>query len=147
MQHPHTELFSWQARVYYEDTDAGGVVYYANYLTFLERARTEWLRARGLIQSDLLKTHAFVVRQLTIDYRKPARLDDLLRINLSLIRFGQASMTLKQCIECIETGSQPTPDPLLMVSADIKLACISTKDFRPTPWPESIRKLIESAPP
>ena len=87
-------------RVYYEDTDAGGVVYYANYLKFAERARTEVLRSAGLNQIDLLEKEGigFVVRHVSIDYLKPAKLDDLLDVETMLETMGKASLTLRQSI-------------------------------------------------
>ena len=87
-------------RVYYEDTDAGGIVYYANYLRFAERARTEWLRSFGYDQSDLRATHnlLFAVRRVTVDYQAPARLDDMLEITTELTRLGGAALDMRQII-------------------------------------------------
>ena len=87
--------FVWPARVYYEDTDAGGVVYYANYLKFLERARTEWLRALGFDQRDLMRDAGilFAVRHVEIDYLLPARFDDELRIEAAVERASKVSLT------------------------------------------------------
>ncbi len=101
--------FLWQARVYWEDTDGGGIVYYANYLKYLERARTEWLRANGIWQRQ---AHAeqgvvFVVRSLNVDYRQPARLDDLLSISCSAAPGGGASLVFQQEIRLDSPGGMP----------------------------------------
>lgn len=93
-----TQVFSWPIRVYWEDTDAGGIVYYANYLKFFERARTEWLRARGIHQHALrLETGGmFVVSQAQLNYLKSARLDDELVVTTALTDAGRASMSIAQ---------------------------------------------------
>ena len=90
--------FVWPARVYYEDTDAGGVVYYANYLKFLERARTEWLRALGFDQRDLMREAGilFAVRHVEIDYLAPARLDDAAVVETTVAELGRASIRFDQ---------------------------------------------------
>src|SRR5437764_1785090 len=92
--------FVWPLRVYYEDTDLGGVVYYANYLKFMERARTEWLRALGFAMSAMAREHRcqFVVQRAEIDFRAPARLDDELVATVSLVRHGHARLVLQQDI-------------------------------------------------
>ena len=98
--------FVWPVRVYYEDTDAGGVVYYANYLKFMERARTEWLRTRGFEQDVLIKEQdlVFAVRSLSIDYLRPARLDDLLQVRVTVSELRRASIVFEQTsIACITT--------------------------------------------
>ncbi|MCU6226818.1 tol-pal system-associated acyl-CoA thioesterase, partial [Morganella morganii] len=92
-------MFSWPIRVYYEDTDAGGVVYHGQYLAFLERARTEMLRERGFHQQRLLEEQlGFVVRKLTIDYHHPARLDDLLEVRSEITDIRRASLTFTQTL-------------------------------------------------
>ncbi len=97
---PSANPSSFQVRVYYEDTDAGGIVYYANYLRFAERARTEMLRQIGIEQSDLLLQEgiAFAVRSCQVEYLKPARLDDLLTIDTQLEDIGKASLIMRQTI-------------------------------------------------
>jgi acyl-CoA thioester hydrolase len=112
--------FSWPARVYWEDTDGGGVVYYANYLKFLERARTEWLRALGFSQTDLLKDPGivFVVSNLSIEYCRPARLDDSLDISCNVeidgrvcLRFAQHIRRAMRCSSrppCASPASMPS---------------------------------------
>ena len=91
-------MFSWPIRVYWEDTDAGGIVFYANYLKFFERARTEWLRSLGIGQQQLKASTGgmFVVAQTSIRYLHPARLDDELMVTASLQQSGRASMTIEQ---------------------------------------------------
>ena len=91
-------MFNWPVRVYWEDTDAGGIVFYANYLKFFERSRTEWLRQCGLNQQHLRETTGgmFVVSHTAIDYLKPARLDDELVVSTELQQLGRASLHLRQ---------------------------------------------------
>ncbi len=90
--------FEWRVRVYWEDTDAGGIVFYANYLKFFERARTEWLRARGVEQQRLRETAGglFVVSATEVRYHRPARLDDLLLVTAQVTEAGRASLTIAQ---------------------------------------------------
>ena len=101
--------FSWPIRVYWEDTDAGGIVYYANYLKFFERARTEWLRARGIHQQALRETTGgmFVVSQAQLNYLKSARLDDELLVTTALTEAGRASMSItQQALRQCSSGSE-----------------------------------------
>ena len=97
-------MFSWPTRVYWEDTDAGGVVYHAQYLAFLERARSEWLRARGVAQDRLRAEHdlVFAVRAMWIDFRAPARLDDLLAVSVAVRDCRKASLVFAQAMSRIE---------------------------------------------
>src|SRR3712207_1993111 len=90
--------FAWKVRVYYEDTDTGGVVFYANYLKFFERARTEWLRAAGIGQQRLLERHGvmFVVKSTAVDYHAPAKLDDELKLTVVVEKLGRASVQFVQ---------------------------------------------------
>jgi acyl-CoA thioester hydrolase len=115
---PHT----FPIRVYYEDTDAGGVIYHANYIKFAERARTEALRTAGIDQSDLWKTEGigFVVRRITTDYTKPGRLDDLLSVETILQEFGNASVSI---IQTIKRGSDT------LATLHVKLAIID-REFK-----------------
>eukprot|EP01030_Chromulinospumella_sphaerica_P019788 gene19788-19687_t len=96
--------FIWNVRVYYEDTDAGGIVYYANYLKFYERARTEWLRALQVEQHVLAQEHGilFVVKSVSSDYHAPAKLDDVLKLTLSIEKMGRASIQFIQQAWCGE---------------------------------------------
>ena len=125
--------FAIEARVYYEDTDAAGVVYYANYLRFFERCRTEWLRAIGHDQSELAREHnlAFVVRRVAAEYRRPARLDDRLRIELAASIEGRARLRCEQRALRVDADGKGE----LLVDASVELACINVVDFRPVPIP------------
>lgn len=135
MRDPHTAPppFAIEARVYYEDTDAAGVVYYANYLRFFERCRTEWMRAIGHDQSALAREHnlAFVVRRVSADYRRPAKLDDRLRIELVAHLAGRARIHCVQKALRINAGGSAES----LVEAEVELACINVVDFRPVPVP------------
>lgn len=128
--------FSISVRVYYEDTDAGGVVYYANYLRFLERARTEWLRAAGFEQQHLLEVDqlAFVVRRVEADFRAAARLDDLLDVRVEIERLGGASMVFAQRIE---RGDD------LLLEAKVTVACVDWARKKPTALPEAMRSQLQ----
>ncbi len=125
--------FIWQIRVYYEDTDAGGVVFYANYLKFYERARTEMLRAMGYEQDKLigLEKVIFVVRSVKIDYLKPAKFNEMLQVSAIVDSVGPASVTFSQDINCGER---------LLNQAYIKIACLDIETMRPKIIPE---KLLE----
>lgn len=116
--------FRLQLRVYWEDTDAGGVVFYANYLKFFERARTEWLRAMGHGQQALReRTGAlFVVTDTRVRYRAPARLDDLIEVSVELRAAGKASMTIVQ---------QARRDGTLLAEGEIRIGCVDEGTFRP----------------
>ena len=124
--------FNWNVRVYYEDTDAAGVVYYANYLRFFERARTEWLRHLGLNQEALAAEEGlrFVVRRASLDFIAAARLDDWLGISVRILKLARASLELEQ--EVCNEGRR-------ICAATIQIACLREADFRPVPIPESIR--------
>jgi len=121
-------VFSFPIRVYWEDTDAGGVVFHAQYLCFLERARTEWLRAQGIEQHGMREKEDLLmaVREMRLDFLKPARLDDVLQANVSLVERRQASFTLAQELfrgdECL-------------LRADVRIACLTASNFRPRAMP------------
>lgn len=121
----------FEVRVYYEDTDAGGIVYYANYLKFAERARTEALRALGFDQSRLLADPgiAIVVRSVAVNFHKPARLDDRLTITTELADIGQVSLRMRQAIR---------RDGEMLVTLDVKLAVVDG-NLRPVRPPEALR--------
>ena len=123
------EPFRWPVRVYYEDTDAAGVVYYANYLKYMERARTEWLRGIGFEQTDLARQHGviFVVRSAAIDYLAPARFDDELHVAVELIKVGAGQIDL---VQRVSRGDA------LLVTANVKLACVGRATMRPTRIPQ-----------
>ena len=124
--------FTWQVRVYYEDTDAAGVVFYANYLKYMERARTEWLRNIGFEHEKLINNHGvlFAVRKVTIDYKKPAALDDLLTITSQLLSNRGASITFQQFIKNEKNE--------LLTQAEIKVACINAITLKASPMPEDL---------
>lgn len=124
----------WQARVYWEDTDAGGIVYYANYLRFLERARSEWLRARGVSQLALASDPGvvFSVVALEVQYRRPARLDDLLSISCEPEWEGGASIVFAQRI-----WREPVDEELL-VTASVRVACLDAGTLKPRRLPPVI---------
>lgn len=117
-------------RVYYEDTDAGGVVYYANYLKFAERARTDFLRARGIVQSELLRERdiAFVVHSLNAQFHAPARLDDMLEVSVDITETKTASITMQQEISM---------DGKKLFSLGVKIVCV-TAAMKPTRLPKDI---------
>jgi acyl-CoA thioester hydrolase len=125
--------FSIPVRVYYEDTDTAGIVYYANYLRYLERGRTEWLRALGIEQLRLAEETGlvFAVRSLSIEYLKPARLDDQLAVLTELTVPGRAQVTLRQWIE---RGGET------LVEATVRVACLDAKKMKPAALPEEIRR-------
>ncbi|SBV35531.1 acyl-CoA thioesterase [uncultured Stenotrophomonas sp.] len=116
--------FSWPTRVYWEDTDAGGVVYHARYVAFMERARTEWMRAMGYGQETMRNGdgQVFVVRAMTLDFLKPARLDDALQTTVELLQCRRASLVMRQAV--LRDG-QP------LVTAQVRLAAVGARDFRP----------------
>jgi len=124
-------VFSWPVRVYYEDTDHSGVVYYANYLRFLERARTEWLRAAGFEQSELAAVHGvvFVVRAVSLEYDRPARIDDRLEVTVETLETGASRIRLAQRVL---HGSD------VLVAGEVELACVNTTTFRPVRIPEPV---------
>ncbi len=122
-------VFTWPVRVYYEDTDAGGIVFYANYLKFFERARTEWLRAAGVGQHELLEQQgaAFVVKRASLDYHAPARLDDQLLLTLTVEKLGRASVQFAQ---------QAWRGEQLLTSASVKVGCVDAETLRPRSLPD-----------
>lgn len=124
--------FRWPVRVYYEDTDTGGIVFYANYLKFFERARTEWLRAAGIGQQALAEQarRMFVVKSTALDYHAPARLDDHLEITVDVQKLGRASVTFHQ--EAWLAGGDA---PRLLCSGSIRVGCVDTLTLRPDAIP------------
>ncbi|NRQ42756.1 tol-pal system-associated acyl-CoA thioesterase [Rheinheimera sp. YQF-2] len=128
-------VFIFPVRVYYEDTDAGGIVYYANYLKFFERARTEWLRALGIEQDLLLsKNIAFVVAQVLMDNKKPAKFNELLTVHSQISTLKQASMVFEQKI--YNSAEQ------LVCSAEIKVACISLQQMKARAIPAEVTEVL-----
>ena len=137
-----TAAIKMDIRVYYEDTDAAGIVYYANYLRFLERGRTEWLRALGHDQNMLMKEGiAFAVRSVSAEFLKPARLDDLLSVETSVAVLGRAQATFDQRIL---RGNE------LLLDAKIRVACIDPVRGRAIPMPRALHEqfaaLLEPSP-
>ena len=131
------EPFSWPVRVYYEDTDAAGVVYYANYLKFAERARTEWLRAMGFDQTELAERHGvvFVVRSAAIDYLAPARFNDRLRVTVELIKVGAGQIDL---VQRVLRGDE------LLAKTAVKVACVALRTLRPVRIPRPLATRIRT---
>ncbi|MUV12601.1 tol-pal system-associated acyl-CoA thioesterase [Lysobacter gilvus] len=131
MQAMGEPVFSWPTRVYWEDTDAGGVVYHAQYLAFLERARTEWMRAQGHGQDSLRNEHdlVFAVRAMQIDFRLPARLDDALQVSVVLRECRRASLVLAQEIR---------RDGELLLDAQVRVAALSALRFKPVAIPQPL---------
>ncbi len=126
--------FDWKVRVYYEDTDLGGVVYHANYLRFLERARTEWLRALGFEQ-DMLRDQLriqFVVVEAKLEFRRPAKFNDELLVGVKLRERGRASIVFDQVIRAA-TGHHAE-----ICKAEIRVACIDSTSFKPKPLPPEL---------
>jgi len=121
--------FSFPIRVYWEDTDAGGVVYHGSYVRFLERARTEWLRAQGVGQQTLRSVDDVVlaIREMTLDFRLPARLDDELQVSVVLSERRAASLLIAQEIS---RGDR------VLVAATVRAACLVASSFKPRPLPE-----------
>ncbi|GIX35424.1 MAG: tol-pal system-associated acyl-CoA thioesterase [Lysobacteraceae bacterium] len=131
--------FSLALSVYWEDTDAGGVVYHASYLRFLERARTEWFRSLGVFQSTLGAAHdlVFAIRSMSIEFRLPARLDDRLEVRVDAVRMGRASLHFRQSVWRQEAGRSE-----LLLTAAVRAACLSASRFKPRVIPEHLRRLL-----
>ncbi len=126
--------FIWPVRVYYEDTDSGGVVYYANYLKFMERARTEWLRSLGFEQDELLKRDniLFAVRSISLDYLKPARFNDRLLVSASISARGRASLSFDQAVR------RDSRDTEILCTGLVRIACLAADTLRPQPLPKQL---------
>ncbi|SAK96270.1 4-hydroxybenzoyl-CoA thioesterase [Caballeronia hypogeia] len=131
--------FEWPVRVYYEDTDAGGIVFYANYLKFFERARTEWLRACGIDQQRLSDSSGivFVVRRTAVEYSSPARLDDVIRVVSRIERLGRASVDFHQ---------EAWRDGVLLASGDIRIASVDRASIRPAAIPDAVLEGLKRGP-
>ncbi len=145
-------MFQWPVRVYYEDTDSGGVVYYANYMKFMERARTEWLRSYGYEQDLLAEHHGviFAVRSISLEFLCPARFNDLLQVSVSLIEKGAASMNFLQQVTTASPSSlhsdaiSPKNDVSpgtnqhqnnVLCSGEVRIACLNVATLRPSRIP------------
>jgi len=127
-----SKIFSLPLRVYFQDTDAGGVVYHASYVNFMERARTEWLREHGYSNAGLMKEFGlvFVVRSLKLDYLKPALLDDMLDVTAQIKEVGRSRISLEQTVR---RGSE------VLTEAEVNLVCVSLENFKPVSVPVVLR--------
>jgi acyl-CoA thioester hydrolase len=132
--------FAWPCRVYWEDTDAGGVVYHARYLHFLERARSEWFRALGIGQQRLREVDGivFVVHRMQLAFNAPARLDDLLSATVAIENLRSASFSVRQQL-------LREPAQAALVEADVRIACLDAASFRPRPIPNHLLQEITPA--
>lgn len=129
--------FTWPVRVYYEDTDSGGVVYYANYLRFMERARTERLRALGFEQDRLREEQGilFTVHSIQVDFRQPAHFNDALEVSAAICEQRRASLTFEQEVRRHD-------EPAVLCSGKIRVACVDAGSFRPSPIPGFILEAL-----
>lgn len=134
------EQFNWPVRVYYEDTDAAGIVYHAGYLRFMERARTEWLRSFGLELPAVREEHQalFTVSRMHIEYRRPALFNDMLNVSLALTRMGGASFLLDQRIH--RSAEE------LLCRAEVRIACVDANTLRPRPIPQAVLTELKRDP-
>jgi acyl-CoA thioester hydrolase len=133
--------FTWPIRVYWEDTDAGGIVFYANYLKFFERARTEWLRTLGIGQQALLADTGgmFVVSDTQLKYHQPARLDDELTVTAGLIESGRVSLTIGQ--HAFKINSQKNTS--LLCTASIKIGWVNATTMKPQRIPQAVLEALK----
>ena len=133
--------FHWPVRAYIEDTDAGGIVFYVNYLKFMERARTESLRALGFGKQFIVNQDAmFVVHSLNVDYKKPALLDEELRVEAHIMQLKRSSLIFRQNIYRDVDGITE-----LLCCASVKVACVNKEQMRPTAIPDQVLEKIKSA--
>lgn len=137
-------MFEWPVRVYYEDTDAAGVVYYANYLRFMERARTEWLSHLGIELAELEKHErtVFVVTRVEMDYLLPARLGDRLSVTVEPVKISGASFTVAQRVH---RAVNRCASAELLVDAQVTLACLNADRWRPVRIPAALRAHLPSS--
>ena len=131
------QAFVWQLRVYWEDTDAGGVIYHSRYLNFFERARTEWLRSLGIHQSELSDelNLVFGIRRMEIDFLMAGKLDDELEVKVHSVRTGGASMSFSQ-------EMSRTSDSVKLAKAEVVAVCLAADTFKPVRMPAWIRSKI-----
>jgi acyl-CoA thioester hydrolase len=136
-------MFIWPVRVYYEDTDSGGVVYYANYLKFMERARSEWLRSLGHEQDVLAERYGvlFAVQSVALDFLKPARFNELLHVSAIVTHIGGASLRFKQEVSRIKQGRGPE----VLTQGRVSVVCLDVRAFKPMAIPPHLKKDLESA--
>lgn len=133
----NVSMFQFPIRVYYEDTDAGGVVYHSQYLNFMERARTEWLRSLGFSQTQLRDVEhvLFVVHSIQVQFKKPAKFDDALIVHCYLSQMGRGSF---ECLQSINRNDET------LIEAQVKIACVNANTFKPTGIPSPIKLAMES---
>jgi len=126
------KIFNWPVRVYFQDTDAGGVVYHASYVNFMERARTEWLRSFGYSNAGLMKEFGvvFVVRSMQLDYLRPALLDDMLEVTAEVKHIGRSRLVLLQTVR---------REDELLTQAEVHLVCVSLEGFKPVSVPDVLK--------
>ena len=131
--------FEWPVRVYWEDTDAGGIVYYANYLRFFERARTEWLRAKGVNQHELQQQTGglFVVSEINLRYHRPARLDDELRVTVRIQNAGRSALQLEQ-------ATWLAPASTLLCQAQVRIGWVDAYSLKPARIPPVVMEKIRT---
>lgn len=127
----NVSMFAWPVRVYYEDTDTGGVVYYANYLKFMERARTEWLRSLGFEQDELIREAGviFAVRSVEVEYLRPAHFNDALIVTAEVVHNGGASITFQQEVRRSDE---------VLCRGRVKIASLDARSLRPKPAPAAL---------
>lgn len=135
-------VFLWPIRVYYEDTDAGGVVYHTNYIKFMERARTEWLRNLGFEQDELLAREGviFAIRSVQAEYILPAKFNDELIVSSEVIKKGKASITIEQ--DVIRQSKKSEKNNELLCKGIIKVASLDAVSFRPKAMPDRLYEYI-----
>ena len=135
--------FQWPLRVYWEDTDAGGIVFYANYLKFFERSRTEWLRSLGINQHALRERTGgmFVVSETSIRYHRPARLDDELIVTAALQSMGRASLTIVQQA-LLKPEQMPNDQPTLLTEGTIRIGWVDAAIMRPARIPATLVEIL-----
>lgn len=131
-----TDQFAWPIRVYYEDSDAGGIVYHSQYLNFMERARTEWLRSLGFEQTELTAQFGiiFVVRNIQIKFKKPARFNDAIVVHSQLASMGRSRMVFEQKI---------FRDGQVLTEADVEVVCIDAVNYTPVTIPAPIQQSMK----
>jgi acyl-CoA thioester hydrolase len=129
--------FDWPVRVYHEDTDSGGVVYHANYLNFMERARTEWLRTLGVEQTELRSALGviFVVRAITLQYKRAAVFNDALDVVTILNKVGRSLLVFEQKIYRQQQ---------VLTEAEVEVVCVNAVDFKPVSIPPAVRRMMAS---
>jgi acyl-CoA thioester hydrolase len=144
MHEQKPNAFTIPVRIYYEDTDAGGVVYYSNYLKFLERCRTEWLRAIGHEQAELMRDPgiAFVVRSVNLEYLKPARLDEMLSVSLEVEKITKSQIFFRQHIRRANPEAKDGWDEL--INGKIQIVCVNAALMKITSIPPLLRTQLEA---